>query len=651
MSWAFLGLEFRWVVHSVLDSGEHSNAVPDESGLFDSLLGLSDLLVVVLDATGTIRLFNRSCETLTGYAADEMIGQSIWSSPLIPEDEKPPILRAIASVRAGASDFRHVNHWQTRAGELRLIHWRNTVLRDGNGDIHRLFATGIDATEQERAVHARDHQRRELHRLLDAFPSLVACLDRNLRVCFANHGYRDWFNLEPADQVGRHVEEIIGARAFEVLEPHFRAALDGQKSIYHGEVPYSHGGTRFIHGTYVPSRDDAGNIEGIYLLAVDITREHRLHWQLVEQVRRSKAIVDNALDGIICIDTHGRIVGFNPAAEQIFGYASREVSGKNVAILMPERTGDQHDDFIRSYFENDNNGNVVGERREVTGRHRDGTLIELLLAVTEIKDREHYFIGFLQDISQRKQAEREARYHFTNLAHVTRVGALGEVAAGLAHELSQPLTAIAANAEACLMRVAATDSTDPVLEPALRQISNQSQRAGEIIDYLRRFLRNDHSGDLETCTPGELFDRVLMLLHHEIHVSNIQVLRDIDHHVQPCTLNRVQIEQVLFNLVKNAIDALEKVGSRRELQLRCGMSSSPDAWKVSVGDNGPGMQPEHLERLFHPFFTTKSDGLGQGLPICRTIVERHGGCLEASVRPEGGMMFSFNLPLDSPNHD
>ena len=637
------------MVQSVPKVDRHGSEESDQSELFESLLGLSDLLVVVLDAEGTILLFNQSCERLTGHESNELIGQSIWSSPLIPDDEKPAILKAIASIKGGAGDFRHVNHWRTRDGERRLIHWRNTVLRDECGHIHRLFATGIDITEQQQAFEARDHRQLEIERLLDAFPALVARLDSDLCIRFANHGYRDWFGLEPAEQVGRHVSDIIGSRAFEVLEPHFSSALSGEKSVYHGEVPYSRGGTRFIHGTYVPSRDDSDRIDGLYLLSVDLTREHRLHWQLVEQVRRSKKIIDNALDGIICIDPGGRISGFNPAAEQMFGYSASEVIEKNVSLLMPEGQG-EHDEYIQRYFDTGRPG-VIGKRREVVGRHRDGTPVELLLAVTEVTDREHFFIGFLQDISQRKQAERDARRHFTNLAHVTRVGALGEVAAGLAHELSQPLTAIAANAEACLMRVAATESTDPVLDPALRQILQQSQRAGEIIDYLRRFLRNDHSADLETCTPGELFDRVLMLLYHEIHVGDIRVLCDIDHHVKPCALNRIQIEQVLFNLVKNAIDALGQVGSPRELQLRCGMSASPDAWKVTVRDNGPGMGPEHLERLFHPFFTTKSDGLGQGLPICRTIVERHGGCLEAAVRPEGGMDFSFNLPLDGPNHD
>jgi two-component system, LuxR family, sensor kinase FixL len=638
------------VVQSVSNDGRHKSEESEQSELLESLLDLSDLLVVVLDGDGTILLFNRSCEALSGYAASEMIGRSIWSFPLIPDDERPDILRAIANVKAGVSDFRHVNHWITCSGERRLIHWRNTILRDEHGRIDRLFASGIDVTEQQRAVQGRRHQERELHRLLEAFPALVARLDANLHIRFANHGYREWFDLEPVEQLGRHVAEVIGLQAYRVLEPHFRAALSGEQSVYHGKVPYSHGGERFIHGTYVPSRDEAGRVDGLYLLSVDITRERQLHWQVIEQAQRSQAIIDNALDGIICIDLQGRIIGYNPAAERIFGYSLEEVMGKDVAMLMPVQPGEWHEDSVHAYLRSGRKG-VVGQRREVIGQRSDGSRMELLLAVTEVVDREHYFIGFVHDISQRKRAEREARRHLTELAHTTRIGALGEVAAGLAHELSQPLTAISANAEACLMRVSAAEETDPVLEPALRQIQRQSQRAGEIIDYLRRFLRKEQVDDLEECMPGELVDRVLMLLNHELHSVGVRVRREIDHAVEPCRINRVQIEQVLFNLAKNAIDALEAVEGERELQIRCGMSSGRDAWEVMVIDNGPGLCPEHMKRLFHPFFTTKSSGLGQGLSICRSIVERHGGLLEGANRPGGGMVFRFSVPLEGTGRE
>ncbi len=637
------------MVESVISDGRHDNEQSDHPELFESLLGLSDLLVVALDGDGTIQLFNRSCETLTGYSADEMVGRSIWSFPLIPDDERPGILRAIANVRAGVSDFRHVNHWVTRNGERRLIHWRNTILRHESGRIDRLFASGIDVTEQQRAIRAHRHQRREMHRLLDAFPALVARLDKNLHIRFANHGYREWFDLDPVAQVGRHVADVIGTKAFEVLEPHFRTALSGEESVYHGTVPYRRGGERFIHGTYVSSHDQAGQVDGLHLLAVDITRERRLHWQLIEQEQRSKTIIDNSLDGIICIDPDGWIISCNPAAERIFGYSSEEMTGKNVSMLMPSQTGERHDDFIRTYLATGRHG-VVGNRREVVARHRDGRKLELLIAVAEVVDREHYFVGFLHDISQQKRAEREARRHLAELAHATRVGALGEVAAGLAHELSQPLTAIGANAETCLMRVNAGGASDPVLEPALSQIRDQSRRAGEIIDYLRRFLRKEEVNDREECMPEELVDRVLMLLHHELHSIGVRVRREIDPTL-PCRANRVQIEQVLFNLTKNAVDALEGVDGKRELQIRCHMSSGRDAWEMVVADNGPGLRPEYLQRLFHPFFTTKSDGLGQGLSICRSIVERHGGVMEAANRPEGGMVFRFSLPLDGGGHE
>lgn len=619
-----------------------------DSSLFQSLLSLSDLLVVVLDAEGRVLLFNRSCETLTGYNADEMVGQSIWALPLIPVEEQPGILRAIARVRSGVPDFRHVNHWKTRSGQEHLIHWRATVLRKSNGHIHRLFATGIDITAQDKAMRARDQQRMEFRALFDAFPALVAHVDCHLHVRHTNHCYREWFDIEPDEQIGRHIREVIGLDAFHTLQPCFQAALNGETAIHHGEVAYSRGGTRYIHGTYVPSLNDAGKVDGFYILAVDISSEQRLKCQLAEETRRGKAIVDHALDGIVTIDASGMVLSFNPAAERIFGHAAKEVIGANISMLMPESLATRHDGFPGEYFEAGDRS-IVGQRREVTGRHRDGSSIDLLLAMTEFNESGHFFIGYLHDITQRKQAERDARRHLTELAHVTRVGAMGELAAGLAHELSQPLTAIAANVEASLMRVSKIGIDDPILEPALRQIAQQSERAAEIIDYLRRFLRKEHDEEWSVCMPDELFDRVLMLLNHEIHAANVRAHRFIDRDVVPARLHRVQIEQVLFNLAKNAIDALATSGHKGVLELRCGMSPARDAWNIEVADNGPGIKPEYIERLFHPFFTTKANGLGQGLPICRSIIERHGGTLNGGNRPEGGMAFVFSLPVGVPD--
>jgi len=624
----------------------NANTGPDDElqrnpELLRSLLDISGQLIVVLDAQGRIVLFNRACEQATGFLAEDLVGKTIWEY-LIPEDEFDDVATIAERLSAGQEEIEHTNYWLTRGGERRLIRWRNTTLTDQRSDRLYLVATGIDITEQQRAVRAQHHTRSELRNLLDALPVLIAHIDRNYHVRFVNHGYREWFDLDPDTLLGRHVGEIIGTRAFATLKPAFDRALSGKKAVHHGEVPYARKGSRFIHGTYIPSCSDPDHVDGLYILAVDLTEQYRLRWQLAEELRRSQTIVDNAIDGIITIDRHGVVRDFNPAAEHIFGYNKSEIIGQNVRVLMPEPDSSRHDDYIRRYLET-GQARIIGIGREVTGRHRDGSPIDLRLAVAEVNERDHFFIGFTRDIRARKRAEREAREHFAELAHVTRLGALGEVTSGLAHELSQPLTAIAASVEASLMMISSGQAEPEALKPALEQISRQGQRAREIIEQLRAFLRKGQPDHMAPCSPARLVDNVLKLLNFETEDAGVDVEVKIDSALHSWVVNRIQIEQVLFNLAKNAIDAMRETEGERRLTIR---GRAANGWcELAVIDTGPGIADEHLKKLFSPFFTTKSNGLGQGLSICRSIIQRHGGELTADSRSEGGAVFRFVVPM------
>jgi two-component system, LuxR family, sensor kinase FixL len=610
--------------------------------LLQSLLSVSDLLVVVLDGDDTILLFNRACEKLSGYSAEEMIGRDVIEA-LVPEDERPGVHRASARLSHGDTEIPHTNHWLTRDGGKRLVEWNNTVLYDDQDRVRHVVATGVDITERERAREASERHKEQLLRLLDAFPALVAHIGADLRVRFANHGYRTWFDLEPHEQIGRHISDIIGAPAFDVLKPYIDQALSGNKAIYHGEVPYIGGGNRFIHGTYVPSFDDEGEIDGYYSLAVDLTEQEQLKNQLADQLRQSRTIVEKAMDAIITIDRRGIVNSFNPAAERIFGYRPEEVIGQNVAMLMPGDTASQHDAYLRDYQE-ERPKSVSVSGSEVVGMRKDGSPVELQLTVSAFTEGERYFVGFLHDISQRKRAEREAREHFSELARVTRLSALGEVTSGLAHEISQPLTAISAMAEASLMMLDKPRRSEHSIKQAIEQIARQGQRAREIIEQLRSFLRKDHPDRVEIYTARQLIENVLKLLTHELELAEVRTRIEVPEDMSELKINRVQIEQVLFNLIKNAVDAMRQVDMQRMLTIQCTRTDDLSCCEFSVSDTGPGISTDYAEAMFHPFFTTKTEGLGQGLSICRSIVENHGGTICGDNTPEGGAIFRFTIP-------
>ena len=613
--------------------------------LLQSLLGISELLVVVLDGEGRIRLFNHACETATGFSAREMVGQSIWTT-LIPENELPEVQSIAARLQSAESDNRFTNHWLTRGGEKRLIHWCNTVLQDSEGNTQYLVGTGIDITESDRTDRLLAGHQAQLHTLFDSLPALVAEVDSEYRIRFANRSYRDWFGLDPAAQVGQRLDDIIGEAAFKILQPRFAQAQAGEIAVYHGEVPCARGGARFIHGTFVPSRSDGGIVEGFYILAVDLSEQQRLREQLDDETRRSRTIIDNSIDGVVTIDETGIIQDFNPAAEVLFGYRAEAIIGRNVAILMPEDLAEYHDDFIRTY-KNSGQARILGSGREVIGRHRDGHRLDLQLAVSEFNDGKRYFVGFFHDISQRKQAEREAREHLAELALVTRLNALGEVTSGLAHEISQPLMAVSTLAEAGRMMLDKPEVDVDAIVSVFTQIARQGRRAGDIIKQLRTFLHRDHSDQMEAHRPEQLIRNVLALLDHELELAEVRTRMEVTQAPVYCMVNRVQIEQVLFNLIKNAIDAMRSVDHDRLLKINGSVSNENDLFHFAIADSGPGIPEENMEHLFHPFFTTKEEGLGQGLSICRSIVHAHGGSIHARNHRYGGAVFEFIIPTGS----
>ncbi len=483
------------------------------------------------------------------------------------------------------------------------------------------------------------------HGLVDSLQEPVAHLDRSYRVRFLNRAYREWFDLEPEPQVGRPIAEVIGDEAFAQLKPCFDQALAGNATGFCGHVPYRPGGSRLIHATHLPSHDGDGVLDGLYVLAVDLTDREVLQRRLATETTRARTILQNAIDGIVTIDESGVIQSFNPAAERIFGYSAAQALECDVSLLMTAHDRSRYEGFIRRYLETDEL-RVIGREREVVGQHRDGSTIDIELAVAEFYDGgRRYFMGFLRDLTARKRAEAVARERLDELARVTRLHSMGGLATGLAHEVNQPLTAIHANAEACLAMLDAAGTQQEPLRGALREIVQQSGRASRIVDGLRTFLqaRGTDGGTVEN--PNELVEEILGLLAYEIHGSRVLVETDFALDVPTVRVNRTQMEQVIFNLVQNAVEALADAPGERLVEVRTRATSADgSACRIEVADTGAGVDKELMPQLFEPFFTTKPGGLGQGLAIARTIVEDHDGELTAQNCDRGGMCFSILLP-------
>ena len=362
---------------------------------------------------------------------------------------------------------------------------------------------------------------------------------------------------------------------------------------------------------------------------------------------RLGALLDAAVDAIILIDTQGLIRRFNLAAEQMFGYAEAEVLGHNVSTLMPEPYRSHHDAYIARYASTGER-RIIGIGREVEGRRKDGTIFPIDLSVGEfmttgelMPEGRHGFVGIIRDLTERKAQAREAEGLRARLTHVGRLGTLGEMVSGIAHEVNQPLTAISNYASACRRMVQAGTIGGDELATTLDKIGAQAERAGQVIRGLRALVRRRDEAR-EPLDVNRLIRDVIKLLDFEVRQAGYHLDLELAEPLPATMGDAVQIQQVVLNLVRNGLDAMLEQARGDTLRIQTGVNDGKI--EIVVTDSGPGLPPRAQERLFEPFFTTKPLGIGLGLSICKSIITAHRGELTGETAPAGGARFRVRLP-------
>lgn len=359
----------------------------------------------------------------------------------------------------------------------------------------------------------------------------------------------------------------------------------------------------------------------------------------------AEAVLSAAVDSVIVIDEHGVIETCNAATERTFGWKREEVIGRNVSMLMPEPYKRSHDQYVRNYVET-GQAKIIGIGREVQAVHRDGTVFPIDLSVGEIvtiRGRRR-FLGLVRDISVRKQTEHQLQEARERLAHVARISTMGEMASGIAHEVNQPLTAISTYANACRRLVLDGHFDDPDLVEGLSQISEEAQRAGQIIHRLRSLVRRGQS-ERRPCDINALVRDVIRLAEVDTRQHDVVLDVSFGEGLPLVQADAVQVQQVVLNLIRNGTDAMDQIAKEERVVRLETKKRRENEIELTVSDRGSGL-PEGIreEDLFAPFFTTKSAGMGLGLSISRSIVQSHGGRLWYSREPGGGTKFHFTLP-------
>jgi two-component system sensor kinase FixL len=356
-----------------------------------------------------------------------------------------------------------------------------------------------------------------------------------------------------------------------------------------------------------------------------------------------QAALDAAVDAVVVINHSGRILLTNGATERLFGWSGAELHGRDVSMLMPEPDRSAHAGYLARFLAT-GIPRVIGTGRDVQAQRRDGSCFPAHLSIGQVAGTDPpQFIGFIRDLSdQHREAEDALRLN-QRLMQVTRMATMGEMAAGIAHEINQPLTAITNYALAAERFLGFAEPDIAEVREALREIAVEARRAADIIRKLRRITRSGDERD-ETMQPRELVEELQTLCLADARANDTRIRFELQPDLPALLVRRMQVTQVVINLVRNALESLaaDPPGTR-EVVVAARRTAAGDC-EIEVCDNGPGVAAGILDRMFEPFRTTKPNGTGLGLPMSQTIAQAHGGSLRHEAVQPRGARFILTLP-------
>jgi two-component system CheB/CheR fusion protein len=596
----------------------------------DNLLTSSNIATVFLDTRFHVRRFTPAATRLFDFTP-AAIGRPIGD--VAPWSTDPDLLRDAAAVLADLSAIS--KEVRDRAGRWfvrQVLPYRT----------HENRIEGVVVTFSDVAADVLQEARLYAEAIVDTVREPLLVLDGDLAVQSANRSFYQAFHVTPEATVGRLVHEL-GEHALDV--PQLRALL-GDVLRQRGAVTnfeVAHDFAKLGRRTYLLNARTltrGGGRPDLILLALeDVTERKRAEETLREAATMTQAGVQTAIDGVITIDEHAMILSFNPAAERIFGFGAHEMIGRNFGVLKEPLAHDDDGGLLAAYLH-------IGER-EGRGRRKDGTTFPCDLYVSDFTEGPaRRFVVTVRDVTERKRTEEQLRRQQAEMAHVLRVATIERFAAGLAHELNQPLMAIANDVETCATHIRSGKGGARRLLVLLERAGAEALRAGDIVHHLREFVKRT-TPRLESVDLCNVIRNATRWLAREMEHEHITLRLELAPPQLFVCIDRIQIEQVFVNLLQNAVDAIHEAGEGpREIRVRISRTDDGMA-EVAFDDTGAGVSAAAAERLYEPFFTTKEQGMGMGLAICLTIAEMHRGRLFVEPRASGrGTTVRLLLPLE-----
>jgi two-component system, LuxR family, sensor kinase FixL len=523
-------------------------------------------------------------------------------------------------------------------GTLRWIAARGRCTNQGDTKGVRLLGVSMDVTAQKLAQEALRESEARFRNVANTAPMMIWMSGMDKLCTFFNKGWLDF--------TGRQLEQELGNGWAEgVHRDDFDRCLEVYVSSFDARQPFtmeyrlrrSDGAYRWVLDNGTPRFEPDGRFLGYIGCCIDITER-----KLAQE--RFRLVVEASPNGIILVNAQGHIVLLNAGAEKLFGYGREELIGQGVELLVPERFRGNHP-AGRSGFPAAPAAWAVGSGLELFARRKDGTEFPVEIGISPIQSPEGTLVlNVIVDVSARKQAEAEARQHREELAHLSRVAIMGEIAGSLAHELNQPLTGIVNNASAGRRFIAKGRADLSKLEGLFEAVVADGRRAGEIIRSIRGMVRKGE----EVRGPVNLNDviaSVLRFVRSDALGRRCALATETDPKLPLVEADQVQLQQVLLNLLVNALEAMSETPAEHCRMIIRSECKPEGRVRVSVRDFGTGLPAEEPQRIFEQFFSTKREGMGMGLTIARSIITSHGGELAAANAQGGGACVHFSLPI------
>ena len=610
---------------------------------------LAQLIFVSLDIHGRICYINPQGSRMLGYKQEELIGLD-WFQTCLPPDYAEELRSKYEHfIETGGEGLEfYQNPVLTRGGERKVYSWHNMPRRGKHGGYTGVYATGMDITD---LVHSGQREQ-YLGKVLEYALNEIYIADADSwQLLYANKIAQH--NIGYQETNGLHLGDLPTPESAELFSQHLQRISLSLESSPRFELRLLRRNGSSYPVEAIVFRSHYRLSPAIVVYAQDISRRQQAQNQLALSESKFQLILDTAAEGIVTLNLRGEIESFNRAAEALFGFTPAQALGKQFSTLLTDEDRDKYKRLEQAFLAPELTAQTPA-RIEVQVESRSGNVLEVEIAFARSTSPAPLVILVVHDLTQRKAAEmslRERERELVNLReqlyHSQRLNQMNALANGIAHEINQPLAAINTYAETAQQFANSTKDATAEIIHALEQIGSQARRAGEVINALRQMLKKQ-KGKRDLVELNNLITATVELIRPELKEHAIKVNFDSAESQVLVIADPIQIQQVLLNLLQNSVDSLKQVGAdNRQILVVTEINRNDNGVenaKCIVRDNGVGVEKKRQANIFRPFTSTKENGLGMGLTICKDIINSHNGELAINSSYTGGSEFYFTLP-------